>query len=279
MTSGDSTRGILRPQQGFEYFELDRVEPPDDLCPISSGLWTVRWDLPEGQVFEQEILPFPHVNLAFEDGQLNVHGPSKRRFVARLTGKGWVAGMRFRPAGFSAISSLPMSAIADHVWPAHQALSCASPAFPSSPEEAREVLVAHVRVCLRHRLDGTSPVTLEELERVSKWVELTEADRSIAVATDLAKIAGISVRTLHRSLEKYVGVSTKWIIRRARIQEGAERVARGESVNWAEAAQALGYHDQAHLIRDFKHQIGVTPAAYAKQCAERRTLGPSHQVA
>lgn len=270
MSSGNSTRGILRPQLGFEHFELDRIEPPEDLRKVASGLWTVRWDLPEGQTFEQEILPFPNVNLAFEEGHLRVHGPSKERFVGRLTGKGWVAGMRFRPAGFFAVSGLPMSEIVDHVWPAHEALTCASPAFPPSPEEARRVLVDHVRVCLRRSLDGAKAIDLEELARVSEWVERAEADRRIATATDLAKIAGVSLRTLHRFLQKYVGVSTKWIVRRARIQEGAQRVARGESVNWAEVAQALGYHDQAHLIRDFKRQLGVTPAAYAEECAKQR---------
>lgn len=269
MSSGDSTRGILRPQLGLEHFQLDRVEPPDDLRSITSGLWTVRWDLPEGRAFEQEILPFPNVNLAFEEGHLNVHGPAQERFVARLAGKGWVAGMRFRPAGFFAVSSLPMSEIVDHVRPAHQALGCASPTFPTSPEEARRTLTRYVRACLRRALSGWKTVDLREVERVSGWVERAEADRGVATAADLAKVAGVSVRTLHRALEKYVGVSSKWIVRRARIQEGAQRVARGESVNWAEVAGALGYHDQAHFIRDFKSQLGVTPAVYAEQCAKQ----------
>lgn len=44
---------------------------------------------------------------------------------------------------------------------------------------------------------------------------------------------------------------------------------RGERVDWAAIAQDLGYHDQAHLIRDFRAQIGSTPAAYARRCASR----------
>jgi hypothetical protein len=38
-------------------------------------------------------------------------------------------------------------------------------------------------------------------------------------------------------------------------------------VAWAALALELGYHDQAHLIRDFKAQVGFTPAAYAERCA------------
>ena len=63
-----------------------------------------------------------------------------------------------------------------------------------------------------------------------------------------------------------VGVGPKWIVRRSRVQDAAERVARGETVDWAGIAQELGYHDQAHLIRDFREQVGSTPAAYARQC-------------
>jgi methylphosphotriester-DNA--protein-cysteine methyltransferase len=128
------------------------------------------------------------------------------------------------------------------------------------------LLVEHVRACLRRRLDSAS-IELQELERVSAWVEHLETDRSISTAAELARHAGLSVRTLQRTLEKHVGIGSKWIVRRARIQHCAELVARGQSVNWADVARELGHHDQAHLIRDFKEQMGLTPQAYAEQCA------------
>jgi transcriptional regulator GlxA family with amidase domain len=92
-------------------------------------------------------------------------------------------------------------------------------------------------------------------------------DRELRRAEDLARLAGVSVRTLHRSFERYVGVGPKWILRRSRVQEAAERVASGAPVVWADLALELGYHDQAHLIHDFKAQIGFTPAVYAARCA------------
>jgi AraC-like DNA-binding protein len=95
---------------------------------------------------------------------------------------------------------------------------------------------------------------------------LAQNDRSIAQVEDLARAAALSVRTVHRLFERYVGVGPKWIIRRSRVQEAAERVAANARVDWAELAQELGYHDQAHLIRDFKAQVGFTPAVYAARC-------------
>jgi AraC-like DNA-binding protein len=74
----------------------------------------------------------------------------------------------------------------------------------------------------------------------------------------------MSSRSLHRMLADYVGMTSKWIVRRARVHIAAERVAHGEQVDWAQLAAELGYSDQAHLIRDFRRQIGHTPAAYAR---------------
>src|SRR6266699_434040 len=75
--------------------------------------------------------------------------------------------------------------------------------------------------------------------------------------------AGMTARTLQRLFADYVGVSPKWVMRRARLHEAAERADSGEPVDWAELAADLGYADQAHLTRDFTVTIGVPPTRYA----------------
>jgi hypothetical protein len=95
---GIAMRGILRPRVGLERFQLSRVAAPDDLAPFTPWFWTVQWDLPESEIFEQEVLAFPCVNLACEDGAYRVHGPATTRYVAKLSGRGWVTGARFTPA-------------------------------------------------------------------------------------------------------------------------------------------------------------------------------------
>ena len=71
------------------------------------------------------------------------------------------------------------------------------------------------------------------------------------------------VRRLQRLFADYVGVSPKWVMRRARLHEAAERAEGGGQVDWAALASDLGYADQAHLTRDFTETIGVPPARYA----------------
>lgn len=277
-----STRGILRPDAGLSHFDLDRAPPPPELSSFVDRLWTVRWDLPAGQSFEQEILPFPCVNVSCEDDRLVrgpvggtqdanapaasgrrffVHGPGTRRFVAQLTGSGWVAGVRFKPAAFADFATCPMSELVNRIVRAERVMKAPPPPAPDDPGHAREALLDYLRAQL-----PLEPA--DETERVNDLVERAQIDRTLATAEDLARVAGVSVRSLHRLLEKHVGVSSKWIVRRARVQDAADRVANGAHVDWAAVADELGYHDQSHLIRDFKAQIGFTPAAYAQRCAE-----------
>lgn len=258
------TRGILNPVAGLAHFELAREAPPDDLACFVTRFWRVRWDLEGRPPFEQEILPYPCVNLSFVSGRFEVHGPGTRRFVARLTGRSRVFGVKFTPAGFSAVARVPMRSLVDRVMSVEAATG--RELKPPPDDEP-----GTVRAALFEFLYGVAPQRSEEIALVDRLVALAQQNRSIARAEDLAQLAGTSVRSLHRLFEHYVGVGPKWVVRRSRVQEAAERVARGERVEWARTALELGYHDQAHLIRDFRAQIGFTPAAYARRCAAALT--------
>lgn len=69
-----STQGILEPGSAATRFVLTRTEPSPDLRDPVERHWVVRWALPEGEPFVQEILPHPCVNLAGEPGLIAVHG-------------------------------------------------------------------------------------------------------------------------------------------------------------------------------------------------------------
>jgi AraC-like DNA-binding protein len=256
---GISTRGILRPLAGLQHFELSRVAPPADLVPFVTHFWTVQWNLPEGETYEQAVLPYPCANLTYEGGEYRVHGPGTVRFVAKLCGCAWVTGARFTPAGFSAFSRRPVRELVDRVVLAREVVLREPPPPPSSPAQAQSHLVDYLR--------AQAPEPSPTMALVDRLVAKAQADPRVVRADVLAAEAGVSVRSLHRLFERHVGVNSRWIVRRARVQDAADRVARGESVDWAEVAQELGYHDQAHLIRDFRAQIGETPAAYARRCA------------
>ncbi|WP_394832352.1 helix-turn-helix domain-containing protein [Pendulispora rubella] len=255
----DGTRGILNPAEGLTRFALAREPPPDDLAPFVDRYWSVRWDLEGQPPFEQETLPYPCAHISFATLDFEVHGPGTRRFVAHLSGRGQVHGTKFTPAGFFAFAKVPMRTLVDRVVSLEEATG-RTVAVPESADPAV------VRPIVESFLRSFEPTPDEDIDLVNRLVLRAQEDRGIARAEDLARVAGVSVRSLHRLFERYVGVGPKWIVRRSRVQEAAERVAGGAKVDWAAVAQELGYHDQAHLIRDFRAQIGFTPATYARQC-------------
>ena len=262
VTTADPTLGILDPSAGLRRFELRRHAVAPELAKLVDWHWVVRWSLTEP--FEQEILPHPCVNLSFAAGHSAVTGILTRRDVRRLVGTGRVVATKFKPGGFFPFASCPMRALCDRVVTLVEAFGVAAPAIERSvldaPEDAPAIAAIEELLIARRVAAGG------ELDLAMQLAARAEADRDLRRVEDLARIAGVSVRTLHRSFERYIGVGPKWILRRARVQEAAERVASGTPVVWAELAQELGYHDQAHLIHDFKIQIGMTPAAYAKRC-------------
>lgn len=274
ITPEDPTLGILNPAAGLQHFELHRHAPAPDLARLVDWHWVVRWSLVAP--FEQEILPHPCVNLAIEArGEArgaSVHGIGTRREVVRLEGTGRVVATKFKPGGFFPFSPLPMRGLVDRVVPLAEVFGGAAErlerAVLDEPDDA--LAVRALEELLRARKEGPGGPGLDEAMALAARAQ---EDRNIHRAEDLARVAGVSVRTLHRAFERYIGVGPKWIIRRSRVQEAAERVASGAPVAWAALAAELGYHDQAHLIRDFKAQVGFTPAAYAVRCAAARARG------
>jgi AraC-like DNA-binding protein len=257
----------LNPHDGLTRFTLERFPPCPELAPFVQNYWSVRWDLTDQPPFEQEVLPHPCVNLAFEAERSAVHGPTTERFVAHLSGRGRVFGVKFKPTGFLAFARVPLTSVVARVLPLRDALRASADEADAViddvlSDEAAQRNLARVETFLR----GCDPHPDPDSALVERLVTLAREDRSIRRATELARAGGLSVRSLHRLFERHVGLGPKWIIRRARAHHAAERVASGERVDFAALAQDLGYHDQAHFVRDFKAQVGFTPTAYAARC-------------
>jgi AraC-like DNA-binding protein len=73
------------------------------------------------------------------------------------------------------------------------------------------------------------------------------------------------VRSLQQLFSEYLGVSPKWVLRRFRLQEAADRLAGGEELDLAALALSLGYFDQAHFTSDFRKLVGEPPARYRER--------------
>lgn len=264
MDAASMGAGVLHPKNAATRFALTRHEPAADLAPFVDFYWVVRWDLTGQAPYDQAILPHPNVNLSFESGRpplAGVYGVDTRIFKRRLSGAGKALGIRFRPGGFRPFHSAPISTLNDRVVPASAIFGPASAATLDGVMAAvdDEAMIA----CAARFLLAADPVPDPVTDEVAGIVARITADPALRRVGELVTAFGIPERRLQRMFAEYVGVSPKWVMRRARLHEAALRADQGERVDWATLAADLGYADQAHLTRDFTTTLGVPPTRYA----------------
>lgn len=74
----------------------------------------------------------------------------------------------------------------------------------------------------------------------------------------------VSERAIQLRFKKYVGYSPKELVRFLRFKQVVSYLLHHPStkVNWFDLIVQFGYHDQSHLIKDFKHYTGITPQQF-----------------
>ncbi|RVX38930.1 helix-turn-helix protein [Nonomuraea polychroma] len=252
-------RGWINPYAGLDAFDFLRQAPSPEASAYVEHFWVVTWtDLAEP--YEQRIVSHPTVNMTITSDFRQIAGVIKGGFSYTMKGSGRVIGTRFRPGGFRPFLGGPVSdvtgrfvEIGDMFGPAGSTLTEQVLAEPDA-----RAAIALIETFLLSMEPAQDPL----VEEVAALVAMVERDVSITRADELAARSGRSVRSLQRLFRHYVGIGPKWVIRRFRLHEAAERVHQG--VELATLAAELGYTDQAHLTRDFTAVVGMPPAAYAR---------------
>ncbi|HKU38074.1 MAG TPA: helix-turn-helix transcriptional regulator [Polyangiales bacterium] len=80
-----------------------------------------------------------------------------------------------------------------------------------------------------------------------------------ARVTQVAAAAGLTSRRLQAVFQQQVGTAPKLFARLCRFQRALGDLERTETPDWPELAQASGYFDQSHLIREFRAIAGCAP--------------------
>jgi AraC-like DNA-binding protein len=106
---------------------------------------------------------------------------------------------------------------------------------------------------LLKRLITSKP--LDEIHRALNRLIMPGPPMRIA---DIALHAGVAVRQLERKSLEYTGLSPKTLVRIARFQQ-VLKMKSASSRTWVEVAHSLEYHDQMHMIRDFRTFAGDAP--------------------
>jgi AraC-like DNA-binding protein len=262
-TVTDRAKGVVAPAIASRKFRMGRYLPPPALAPFLDHFWIVEWDLRGQPSFVQRTLPYPCVNLVFDRARSGVWGVASGAFDYELKEAGKVCGLRFRAGAFRGFLGRPLSTITDQVVPLSSVFSWDEAgvlcAVLDGPDDAATVAAAGAL------LQAGLPAPDPEVERIAAILRTVEASPGLTQVEQLAASAGMGVRSLQQLFSDYVGVSPKWVIRRFRLHEAADRLASGEQVDLASLALGLGYFDQSHFTSDFRKLVGQSPARYRER--------------
>ncbi|MFF7311534.1 helix-turn-helix domain-containing protein [Streptomyces sp. NPDC008137] len=190
--------------------------------------------------------------------------PAQQRAVV------WVA---FRPAGAYPFLAAPVSAVRDELVGLDEL-------WGTDGAVLRERMLQAVAAAGPEA--GLRELETALLERAVRPLEPDPAVRLAAALLDrgtpvgeVADRLGWTSRRLARRCGEQLGLPPKRYARVRRFQRLLRRVNSGApEPDWAVLAADCGYHDQAHLIHEFRALAGITPTAYAPRSPLERNHVP-----
>lgn len=245
------------------------AEPSGRLTDWVDTYWGFSWQTP--QAVPSSLVPQFAVNLTYEDNtgrpgaddDVLLTGVPDGRFDVELTGTGHVIGVKLRPGTFTAVTGVDATSVTGRTMRASEIL-------PSSLVAAFTTIADTPPV----RGDSEQITALDNLVRgvvpeqvptdcVRARTVLQDAHLPDVVRVDqLAERHEMTVRTLQRLFERWVGLSPKSVITRLRLQDVITAFDEATAEPLADIATRLGFYDQAHFTREFTRFVGVSPARY-----------------
>lgn len=250
--------------------------PPPDLAGRVECVWTLRSHGRLPAAVLNRVLPDGCTDVIFDPGEPSVADgtsrPPRGSYVVGamlrpaevwMEGEVDLLGVRFRPGGAAAFLPLPLAEITGAVVPLDELWGGGAGELESRVREARGAeRVRVVEEALRRRaaVRTTHPAVARASARIAR------SHGSVAVEA-LAAETGTSRRHLERLFAEQVGLSPKAAARVARFRRLCELLRARPGAGWSRLALECGYHDQAHMIREFRGFAGLTPEAYRREQA------------
>lgn len=116
--------------------------------------------------------------------------------------------------------------------------------------------------------------TLADLTFLRSALELLYNTQGQIRMSALAADCVLSLRQFERRFKQRIGVSPKVFARLLRFEALLTSLIQEPAFSLADAASHHGYHDQAHVIHEFKVWAGCTPTAFLARAKQREMRGP-----
>ncbi len=244
--------------QPMYYGEL---HPRPELKPWVAAHWFFRVE-PDAPEMDHWIPLSGGVMLAVPaGGEPVLTGPRTEPLKTRVRGGDRVWGSILWPGAAPSLLGVDVEALRSGRIPARFALGDAAAsvleercARIEAEDEASRLLDA----VFLERLPPTRALDEKVMQAVFR---LLHSGGETAIS-EVASTIGLSPRQLRRRFRKQVGLSPKELARIQRMRVSAVEAVFDDDEPWVAIAADRGYADQAHLIREFRDLLGVTPSDF-----------------
>lgn len=176
--------------------------------------------------------------------------------------------IRFKPSGFSKLFGISQSELKNTFFTVNEVLGKEGKdledKFNNSVSLSERVKI--VNSFLIHRKKKSK--RLKRIELTNSILKILDSNNCRIKVKSLTKELGLPERTLQWEFLNHIGLTPKEFIRIFRFKRILNEMLSGNKLNWAEAAQASGYYDQAHLINEFKEATNLTPDLFLKEAGK-----------
>lgn len=247
--------------------------------PLSSAIASI-WDcrLPPFAHRYDRILPVPEASLIINLGEDETRGyneeqglhcvrhpasvlvgPSTRSFIIDTAEQVAVMGVQFRPGGVLPFFRERVDALGDRHTGIEDLLGARAARLRErlldAPAPARRLAI------LEDWLRALAPEPRPQPEVAGALAALTHAPQVAGIA-GIVRDSGLSQRRFGALFREHVGMGPKRYARLLRFRAVVAGAYARRRVDWARVAADCGFHDQPHLVHEFRAFSGMTPGAY-----------------
>ena len=251
--------GVMHHNDSKKHYRLRRYVPDTPLANLIEQYWLVNWQLKNGQEHVQRNLPDPNFHLTFDGLGVKLIGPVSKVYQYPMAASGFVIGVKFNAGALNVLLDGPASDYVDKELSASKYFgSGVIDIFETRADGMTDEMI--VSALNKFLVRFVEPVTAKQTQ-VAVLLDCIKNSGEIYTVASLAQRADLSVRTLQRLFNQYIGLSPKWLLRKYRLHDALDELE-ANTLTMVELATQLEYTDQSHLIRDFKDMLGMSPAQY-----------------
>ena len=155
--------------------------------------------------------------MVFEQSSSYLVGAVTKRYTAKLAGKGYIFGIKFRPGGFHALTQLQVSDFTDSKLEISDIFKSDGKKLIDDIRQAKGI--EQMQSISETFLQAKLPESFDDVTQLETIINEIHSNPKVMKVADLSERFFISERALQRLFKHQVGVSPKWAIRKCRIQE------------------------------------------------------------